>query len=174
MKHKEYTHEEVRSECVEYMINNRNLFEPFMEDNITFDKYIDNISKTEGGKEIWGGPIEIIAMSQLYDLKFEIWTINEKFVERIRSFADTPEKPSSNIIRLLYNGSHYDGLLVSENLSETNQSSRLGRSRIRTTRRIKFSRQKIQRIYKKPKSIKKKITKIHNNAKKSRKKSKRV
>ena len=55
------------------MVKNREEFEPFVEDDETFDDYIKDMRKDA----MWGGNLEIQAMSIRFSINVVIYIINQ-------------------------------------------------------------------------------------------------
>ena len=62
----EKVHRKYRADAIEYIEANKNDFIPFIEDDETIDQYLDEMRK-DG---VWGGQLEIQALSMMY--KFNI------------------------------------------------------------------------------------------------------
>ena len=56
----------LRQETADYMIKNKDLYKFFLEDDLDFDDYAENMKKDA----IWGGQMEMNIMAQLY--KFNV------------------------------------------------------------------------------------------------------
>ena len=65
----ESNYKEYRERCIHYMIENKDEFAAFIEDDEPFDKYIDRMSKDSE----WGGNLEIYALSKLLEANFYIY-----------------------------------------------------------------------------------------------------
>ena len=90
-----------REKCIEYMKNNKDNFIPFIEDDEPFEKYIERMS--EDG--VWGGNLEIYAMSMEFKFNFYIY-IHERPIYIVNNW----EKPKKNILLTYHDGEHYNSL----------------------------------------------------------------
>ena len=90
-----------REKCIEYMKKNSDIFIPFIEDDEPFEKYIKRMS--DDG--VWGGNLEIYAMSMAFKFNFYIY-IHERPIYII----DNWNKPKKNIILTYHDGEHYNSL----------------------------------------------------------------
>jgi OTU-like cysteine protease len=66
-------HAEFRHSIVEYMCANRDNFEPFIEDDVPFDRYVSRMSKNCE----WGGNLEIQAASMRFHCNLSIHQLGE-------------------------------------------------------------------------------------------------
>lgn len=94
-------YQKYREICVDYMINNKEVFIPFLEDSTSIDEYIEKISKD--GE--WGGNLEIYALSMALEVNFCIY-IPDKPCSVVKNW----ENPKQNIFLIYYNGKHYNSL----------------------------------------------------------------
>ena len=85
----EHNYAEYREKCVNYMKENKDIFQPFIEDDEPFDKYIERMSKNTE----WGGNLEIYALSMLLEANFYIY-IHEHPMYIVKNF----EKPKKNVM----------------------------------------------------------------------------
>ena len=101
-------HKKVRSLCVNYMIDNGELYSQFIDDaHIDFNHYIKNMKK-DGS---WGGNPEITALSQVFECPIEVYRQSENpevFVSENFS-GDT-----NRIIRVYYANNHYSSVRPDE------------------------------------------------------------
>ena len=94
-------YQKYREICVDYMINNKEVFVPFLDDSISIDEYIEKISKD--GE--WGGNLEIYALSMALKVNFCIY-IPDKPCSVVKNW----ENPKQNIFLIYHNGKHYNSL----------------------------------------------------------------
>ena len=94
-------YQKYREKCVDYMINNKEDFVPFLEDSISIDEYIEKISK-EGE---WGGNLEIYALSMALEVNFCIY-----IPDKPSSVVKNWENPKKNIFLIYHDGKHYNSL----------------------------------------------------------------
>ena len=97
----EHNYAEYRERCVNYMKENKDIFQPFIEDDEPFDKYIERMSKNTE----WGGNLEIYALSKLLEANFYIY-IHEHPMYIVKNF----EKPKKNVMLTYHDGKHYNSL----------------------------------------------------------------
>lgn len=65
-------HNIIRQKCIDYIIAKKNIFANFMQDDQKIENYIENMSKTGS----WAGHIEIACVSILYNLKVDLYTVD--------------------------------------------------------------------------------------------------
>ena len=97
----ESNYEEYREKCVNYMKENKDTFQPFIEDDEPIDKYIERMSKSSE----WGGNLEIYALSMVLEANFYIY-IHEHPMYIVKNF----EKPKKNVMLTYHDGKHYNSL----------------------------------------------------------------
>lgn len=90
-----------RETCVDYMINNKEDFIPFLEDSTSIDEYIEKISKD--GE--WGGNLEIYSLSMALKVNFCIY-IPDKPCSVVKNW----ENPKKSIFLIYHDGKHYNSL----------------------------------------------------------------
>lgn len=99
----EGNHGLVRKECFEYMNENREHFQKFINEDI--DEYIANTSKPC----VWGGEPEIFAMMELFNKRVEIYYQGFEQQPTIQMGEDYNE---FSVMRLSYHGnSHYNAVI---------------------------------------------------------------
>jgi len=98
-----------REMCLTYMKNNPDEFSPFIEDDETFDKYLERME--EDGE--WGGNLEIYALSKALNANFYIY-IHKHPMYVVNNF----EKPKKNILLTYHEGKHYNSLRKLEEKSK--------------------------------------------------------
>ena len=101
MEGNENNYAEYREKCVNYMKENKDTFQPFIEDDEPIDKYIERLSKNTD----WGGNLEIYALSMLLEANFYIY-IHEHPMYIVKNF----EKPKKNVMLTYHDGKHYNSL----------------------------------------------------------------
>ena len=101
MDNTEKNHKMYREMCLTYMKNNPDEFSPFIEDDETFDKYLERMG--EDGE--WGGNLEIYALSKILNANFYIY-IHKHPMYIVNNF----EKPKKNILLTYHEGKHYNSL----------------------------------------------------------------
>ena len=97
----EDNYQKYRKICVDYMIDNKEVFVPFLDDSISIDEYIEKISKD--GE--WGGNLEIYALSMALKVNFCIY-----IPDRPCSVVKNWENPKRNIFLIYHDGKHYNSL----------------------------------------------------------------
>ena len=105
-------YQKYREICADYMINNKEVFIPFLEDNTSIDEYIEKISKD--GE--WGGNLEIYALSMALEVNFCIY-IPDKPCSVVKNW----ENPKKNIFLIYHNGKHYNSLRKYKCLTNCNE-----------------------------------------------------
>ena len=105
MEENEQNYQVYRSQCVEYMKNNKEDFAPFLEEDQPIDEYIEKINKD--GE--WGGNLEIYALSKALHTNFYIY-IYEQPLYIVKNW----DNPKKNIMLTYHNGKHYNSLRKSE------------------------------------------------------------
>ena len=101
MDNNENNHKLYREMCLDYMKKNPDEFSPFIEDDETFDKYMERMG--EDGE--WGGNLEIYALSKALNANFYIY-IHKHPMYVVNNF----EKPKKNILLTYHEGKHYNSL----------------------------------------------------------------
>ncbi len=109
MDNTEKNYKEYRSRCIEYMVQNKDEFINFLEDDEPFDKYIQRMS--EDGE--WGGNLEIYALSRLLNANFYIYIFKQPMYV-VNNF----DKPKKNILMTYHDGKHYNSLRKLEEKSK--------------------------------------------------------
>jgi len=110
----EDNHKKYREICIEYMKSHKEDFEPFIEDDQTFDDYVEEMSKD---KE-WGGNLEIYALSKALQVNFYIY-IYEHPLYIVKNF----DEPKYNLMLTYHEGKHYNSLRKLEEKTEEDNSS---------------------------------------------------
>ncbi|KAJ8018709.1 OTU domain-containing protein 3 [Holothuria leucospilota] len=91
-----------RAEAVEYIQDNRDFFEPFMEDNIPFEKHISNLSNSG----TYAGNDSIVAFAKRHNVNVVIHQLNSP-VWKISGSDD----PNARELHISYhNGDHYSSV----------------------------------------------------------------
>ena len=88
-----------RERCVDYILQNKDDFVPFLDEDEPFDNYIEKISKD--GE--WGGNLEIYALSMALEANFCIYIYNQPCYV-IKNW----ENPKYNIFLSYHNGKHFN------------------------------------------------------------------
>ena len=101
MDNTEKNHKLYREICIDYMQKNQDEFAPFIEDDETYDKYLERMG--EDGE--WGGNLEIYALSKALNANFYIY-IHKHPMYIVNNF----EKPKKNILMTYHEGKHYNSL----------------------------------------------------------------
>ena len=65
-------HPEVRARIVQYIAKNRPDFEPFIEDDVPFDRYVSEMAKNA----TWGGNLELQACSKVFEVNIKIFQLD--------------------------------------------------------------------------------------------------
>ena len=102
-------YQKYRDICVDYMKDNKEEFQPFIEDDQTIDEYIEEMSKD---KE-WGGNLEIYSLSKALKVNFYIY-IYQHPIYIVKNFDD----PKYNIMLTYHDGKHYNSLRKLEEKTE--------------------------------------------------------
>ena len=97
----ENNYKEYREKCINYMEEHKDVFAPFIEDDVPLDKYIEKMS--QNGE--WGGNLEIYALSMALEANFYIY-IHEHPMYVVKNF----EKPKKNVMLTYHDGKHYNSL----------------------------------------------------------------
>lgn len=99
----EWQFDEVRQKIVTFIEENRDDFEPFMEDEEDFDRYCSRLR----GDGVWGGNQELCAAARALNFNITVFNVQEA-MSRIDIACNDAERPT---IHLVYSGSeHYDSL----------------------------------------------------------------
>ena len=98
-----------REVCIDYMSKNQDEFAPFIEDDETYDKYLERMG--EDGE--WGGNLEIYALSKALKANFYIY-IHKHPMYIVNNF----DKPKKNILMTYHDGKHYNSLRKLEEKSK--------------------------------------------------------
>ena len=101
--------EKYRKITTDYMENNKETFQPFIEDDQTIDEYINNMKED---KE-WGGNLEIYALSMALHANFYVYIHNHPMYV-VKNFDD----PKKNIMLTYHDGKHYNSLRKLEERKE--------------------------------------------------------
>ena len=97
----EHQHDVYRQKCVDHLIANRENFEPFVEDDESFDDYTSRMRRDAQ----WGGNMELIALAQLIDTHIVVhqYKAPRLVIENFMSVTAT-----TNELHLSYHGGeHY-------------------------------------------------------------------
>ena len=105
----ENNYKQYRERCVDYIIQNKDDFVPFLDEDEPFDNYIEKISKD--GE--WGGNLELYALSMALEANFCIYIYNQPCYV-IKNW----ESPKYNIFLSYHNGKHFNSFRKS-NKKET-------------------------------------------------------
>ena len=98
--------QKVRDETVEYIISQRSFFSAFEID-------IDGRLSKQLMNGVWGGNMEIAAISELYDVGIKVWELGSSG-ELISTFDNTPEalpKGLKTLWLVRHRGVHYDSVI---------------------------------------------------------------
>ena len=95
----ENNYKQYRERCVDYIIQNKDDFVPFLDEDEPFDNYIEKISKD--GE--WGGNLELYALSMALEANFCIYIYNQPCYV-IKNW----ETPKYNIFLSYHNGKHFN------------------------------------------------------------------
>jgi len=94
-------HVRIRAQCVQFIANNRENFEPFIEDDVPFEKYVAQMAKNG----TWGGNIELQAMSLAFNVNITIHQLDLPRWE-VNNFGNT----ARNIHVSYHDGEHYNSI----------------------------------------------------------------
>ena len=124
----------LRHLCADYMKKNESRFKivctnVIEENNLDFNKYIEGVRGN-----MWGGGPEISALSEILNRKVEVWHLyfdsgqvklkkmdiedGKNNEDEAKKLNDDSSGTSNDLIRLLYNGQHYDALVRIENMKK--------------------------------------------------------
>jgi len=95
-------HKKYRQDAIEYMLQNREDFEPFVEDDETFDDYIQEIEKD--GE--WGGNLELQALA----MKYQFNAIVHQFNAPVFALANFDPNYVRTIHLSYHMGEHYNSV----------------------------------------------------------------
>ena len=98
----ENKHGQIRRIVTDHMKEHKEQYEPFIEE--PFAKYIRNMQKTKGGKEIWASETELMALAKCFNLKIEVIKIGESTTMNTTYGADADNK----LIKLVLENEHYN------------------------------------------------------------------
>ena len=99
----------VRQKIVTFIEENRDDFEPFIEDEEDFDRYCSRLR----GDGVWGGNQELCAAARALDINITVFHVQES-MSRIDISCNNADRPA---VYLVYSGSeHYDSLEPVENI----------------------------------------------------------
>eukprot|EP00088_Acartia_fossae_P061061 TRINITY_DN732_c0_g1_i11.p1 TRINITY_DN732_c0_g1~~TRINITY_DN732_c0_g1_i11.p1 ORF type:complete len:387 (-),score=72.24 TRINITY_DN732_c0_g1_i11:409-1569(-) len=107
-----------RKSVVEYMLEHRDDFEPFVEDDISFDQHIRNLS--EPGT--FGGNDSLVAFARLHNLTIVIHQLDKPAWQVQYSPADgggTSDNRSRELHISYHNGDHYNSVRRCEDVNGT-------------------------------------------------------
>jgi len=79
-------HEVYRADAIQFMCANKDDFAPFIEDDKTFDDYIQEMSKLG----TWGGNLELQALSIVLGVNIRIHMLNAPIWEIMNFDANAP------------------------------------------------------------------------------------
>lgn len=95
------SHMDIRRRAVQFMVTNREDFEPFLEDDEKWDDYIARMSK-DG---TWGGHLELTAISRAFEIDITIHHLGQPRFELRTGYGGKPRKVEYHI-------SYHDGKLL--------------------------------------------------------------
>eukprot|EP00494_Astrolonche_serrata_P034583 UN34852 len=123
-------HKLIREKCVEYMKVERDYFSPYIESSSSFAEYCKHMDKMG----VWGGNVEIQAISEMYGRPIEIYAYDTKPMKTYSNQAVSKMGP----IRLSYHqGSHYNSIKNCN--KETSRLEILSKPGVIENERIKLS-----------------------------------
>lgn len=93
------SHLDVRKRAIQFMVMNREDFEPFLEDDEKWDDYITRMSK-DGS---WGGHLELTALSRVFEIDITIHHLGLPRFELKTGYDGKPRKVEFHI-------SYHDGV----------------------------------------------------------------
>jgi OTU domain-containing protein 3 len=91
------------------MLENQDHFKFFIEDDVTFEDYIKDMSKDT----TWGGNLEIYALSMKFTVNFYIYIYNHPMYI-VKNFAN----PTINVHLTYHDGQHYNSVRLKADLAE--------------------------------------------------------
>jgi OTU domain-containing protein 3 len=91
------------------MVENQDHFKFFIEDDVTFDDYIKDMTK-DG---TWGGNLEIYALSMKFSVNFYIYIYNHPMYI-VKNF----NKPARNVHLTYHDGQHYNSVRLKDDFSD--------------------------------------------------------
>jgi len=103
----EEKHNKIRNEIADFIEQNQDHFGDFIdEEKFKFPEYVKNIRNDA----VWGDNLELIAASRLYNRQIIIY---DEQLKLHKTFLEENNK-DKDIIRLLYDGTHYDCIFIPE------------------------------------------------------------
>ena len=115
MTNRQYDYKELRLKAASYIKDNKEDFEPFLlADDFSSAKDIDSYCKEIEETALWGGEMEITALSRALDVPVEIYSNRTPTPLVIN--AGSTKKDEERVIRLAYYqhlyglGQHYNSL----------------------------------------------------------------
>lgn len=102
----EKLHSKYRQEAVAYMEQNKDFFSAFIEDDETIDQYLGDIQK-DG---VWGGQLELTALSQKYQFNYVIHQVDNPSM----AFSNYPWGTCPTIHLSYHLGEHYNSVRKQE------------------------------------------------------------
>ena len=106
----EMYHNEIREICTEYLLIEQDYFKDFTTIPNNFGSYVQNMKK----KGIWGGNIELQALSEIYNIKIEIYVWDDEPINIFNEDCDT----DYDTVKLFYRKvGHYDSITKNNNES---------------------------------------------------------
>lgn len=107
-------HYAIRARIIEYMETNKDFYSMFIEDDVSWDNYIDGM-KTAG---TWGGYQELCAASAAFNLTIHVYQWNEpKYVIQptdLMTLSGAGNFPKRVIMLSFHDGCHYNSLLPAD------------------------------------------------------------
>ena len=98
----ERLHRKYREAAIEYIEAHKDMFAPFIEDDETIDQYLSDMIK-DG---VWGGQIELTALSAVYKFNFIIHQVDNP----IMSFSNFPVGSVPTVHVSYHLGEHYNSV----------------------------------------------------------------
>ena len=128
VENNEKNYKSYREMCINYMKENPDEFSPFIEDDETFDKYLERMD--EDGE--WGGNLEIYALSKALNANFYIY-IHKHPMYIVKNF----EKPKRNILMTYHEGKHYNSLRKLDEKSKEDKEKEEKRKKEKEEEKVK-------------------------------------
>lgn len=144
------SHARHRRETVRYMRDHRSDFEPFMEDNVSFDKHLEQLSKLS----TYGGNDSIVAFAHNHGVNIVIHQLNEP--RWVIYGGDYSKNGQARELHISYhNGEHYSSVrCINDNTTEpawikhnekTSAVTAAGKPQPSETRKVRKSKEKEKR-----------------------------
>ncbi len=107
----EKLHRKYRADAIEYISENKESYAPFIEDDETIDQYLEDMAKDS----VWGGQMEIQALSAKYQFNIIVHQVDNP----IMAFTNFPWGTVPTLHVSYHMGEHYNSVrLITDNEGE--------------------------------------------------------